>query len=224
MDLAFDFEKPRSKDRSLRQLLQRLGAFSWRLVGCQAAIASRLTPTVGLGAFSWRLVGCQAAIASRLTPTEKQKPTARSSPLNRMSVSSAAALDLKGPFGRLSGGVYPGVGAQRPFGEAKHIERRCSEANRRRCPRMNPVTKEPEPRRGPNAGAQRFGYFLAFEKVTRCKSGTASGSTQNNGYSQRTTRAWSARRPPRKPQIKRSLCEPGTKPHTKQAKTTASTP
>jgi len=23
---------------------------------------------------------------------------------------------------------------QRPFGEAKHIERRCSEANRRRCP------------------------------------------------------------------------------------------
>ena len=109
-----------------------------RLVGCQDAIASRLTPTVGLGAFTWRLVGCQAAIASRLTPTEKQKPTACSSPLNRMSVSSAAALDLKGPFGRLSGGVYPGVGAQRPFGEAKHIERRCSEANRRRCPPDGP--------------------------------------------------------------------------------------
>jgi hypothetical protein len=44
-------------------------------------------------------VGCQAAFASKLTPTEKQKqrpPRNRisSSPLNRMSVSSAAALDL----------------------------------------------------------------------------------------------------------------------------------
>ncbi len=136
------------------------------------------------------------SLASQL-PQKSTADRSRFSPLNRMSVSSAAALDLKGPFGRLSGGVYPGVGAQRPFGAAKHIERRCSEANRRRCARMNPVTKEPEPRRGPNAGAQRFGYFLAFEKVTRCKSGTASGNTQKNGYSQRTPKAWSAQRPPR---------------------------
>ncbi|WP_218060136.1 hypothetical protein, partial [Pseudomonas bananamidigenes] len=35
----------------------------------------------------------------------------------------------------------------------------------------------------PNAGAQPFGYFLAFEKVTRCKSGTASRHTRSNGYS-----------------------------------------
>jgi len=39
----------------------------------------------------------------------------------------------------------------------------------------------------PNAGAQPFGYFLAFEKVTRCKSGTASSNTRRNGYSPQTT-------------------------------------
>jgi len=73
------------------------------------------------------------------------------------------------------------VGAQRPFGEAKCIERRCSEANRRRCPRMNPATKEPEPKRGPNAGAKPFGYFGAFAKVTRRKGETASRNPQSNG-------------------------------------------
>jgi len=72
------------------------------------------------------------------------------------------------------------VGAQRPFGEAKGIERRCSEANRRRCPRMNPATKEPEPKRGPYAGAQRFGYFWASAKVTRRKGETASRNTRTN--------------------------------------------
>jgi hypothetical protein len=35
----------------------------------------------------------------------------------------------------------------------------------------------------PNAGAQPFGYFLAFEKVTRCKSGTVIRRTRRNGYS-----------------------------------------
>ena len=59
----------RSKDHSLRQFLLGLGAFSKRLVGCQAAFASKPAPTVGMGAFSWSLVGCQAAIASRLAPT-----------------------------------------------------------------------------------------------------------------------------------------------------------
>jgi hypothetical protein len=59
-----------------------LGVFSWILVGCQAAFASKSNrrtsaPTVGMGVFSWKLVGCQAAIASRLAPTEKQKPSAR---------------------------------------------------------------------------------------------------------------------------------------------------
>ena len=91
-------------------------------VGCQAAFASRLAPTVGLRtskkkigrlsgrlreqarSYSWiayickKQVGYQAAFASRLAPTEEQSkamPTTRSSPLNRMSVSSAAAFDLR---------------------------------------------------------------------------------------------------------------------------------
>jgi hypothetical protein len=69
-----------------------------------------------------------------------------------------------------------------PCGEAAYIERRCSEANRRRCPRMNPATKEPEPKRGPNAGAKTFASFGAFAKGSRCKSETASSSTRSNGY------------------------------------------
>jgi hypothetical protein len=48
----------------------------------------------------WKLVGWQAAFASRLTPTEEQRPIGvppRSSPLIRPSVSSPAALDLDPP-------------------------------------------------------------------------------------------------------------------------------
>ena len=47
---------------------------------------------------------------------------------------------------------------------------------------MNPGAKEPEPKRGPNAGAQTLGSFGASAKGTRCKSETASGSTRSNGY------------------------------------------
>ena len=46
---------------------------------------------------------------------------------------------------------------------------------------MNPATKEPEPERGPYAGAQRFGYFWASAKVTRRKGETASRNTRSNG-------------------------------------------
>ncbi|AWA41331.1 hypothetical protein DBV33_22960 [Pseudomonas fluorescens] len=48
----------------------------------------------------------------------------------------------------------------------------------------------------PNAGAKPFGYFGAFAKVTRCKSGTASRNTRRNGYSPKPKTAWSAQRPP----------------------------
>ncbi len=176
-----------------------LGAGSWRLVGCQAAFASKLAPAVGLGAGSWRLVGFQAAIASRLTPTAKQKPTAGSSPLHgRVSARRKLLILTHRPVGRLSGGIDPGVGAQRPFGEAKCIERRCSEANRRRCARIDPGAKEPRAlASGPNVRAQTFGSFGAFAKGTRCKSETASGNTRSNGYTPKTPRTWSAQRPPR---------------------------
>ena len=75
------------------------------------------------------------------------------------------------------------MGAQRPFGAAKHSERRCSEANRRRCPRMNPAAKEPEPKRGPNVRVKPFWLlFRRLEKVTRRKGGTLSSRYRRNGY------------------------------------------
>jgi len=54
---------------------------------------------------------------------------------------------------------------------------------------MNPVTKEPEPKRGPNAGAKTFGYFGAFAKVTRRKGETASRNTRSNGYAHNPKKA-----------------------------------
>jgi hypothetical protein len=81
------------------------------------------------------------------------------------------------------------VGAQRPFGAAKHSERRCSEANRRRCARIDPGAKEPRaPASGPHVGASLFGYFFLgrhsgrLEKVTRRKGETLSGRYRSNGY------------------------------------------
>ncbi|MNR39191.1 hypothetical protein D3C85_1573750 [compost metagenome] len=40
----------------------------------------------------------------------------------------------------------------------------------------------PSPSEVPYAGAKPFAYFLAFEKVSRCKSETASGRYRRNGY------------------------------------------
>ncbi len=50
---------------------------------------------MGLGAFSKRLVGCQAAIAGKPAPTEITADRIRFSPLNTMSVSSSTAFDLR---------------------------------------------------------------------------------------------------------------------------------
>jgi hypothetical protein len=62
------------------------------------------------------------------------------------------------PFGRLRYGTDPGVGAQRPYDAVVHSGRRCSEANRSRCARIGPVTKEPRAlASGPYAGAKPFG-------------------------------------------------------------------
>ena len=47
---------------------------------------------------------------------------------------------------------------------------------------MNPAAKEPEPKRGPYAGAKTFGYFGAFAKVTRRKGETLSSRYRSNGY------------------------------------------
>ncbi len=46
---------------------------------------------------------------------------------------------------------------------------------------MSPATKEPEPLRGPYAGAKTFASFGAFAKGSRWKSETASRNTRSNG-------------------------------------------
>ena len=115
-----------------------------------------------------------------------------------MSVSSRKLLILE-PVGRLSGGIDPGVGAQRPSGAARHSGRRCSGANRSRCARIDPGAKEPRaPASGPNVRAKTFWFLLGrLPKGTRRKGETASRNTQKNGYSPKTPKAWSAQRPPR---------------------------
>ena len=111
-------------------------------------------------------------------------PRGAAAPLNRMSVSSTAALDLQGPVGRLRGGIHPGGRRAAPFDEVEHIERRCSAANRKRCARMDPGAKEPRaPASGPNVGAKPFGLpFRRLEKVTRRKGGTLRSRYHSNGY------------------------------------------
>ena len=58
------------------------------------------------------------------------------------------------PVGRLSG--------RDSYGES--IERRCSEANRRRCPRMNPERRNPSLSEGRTSGQSLFGYFFGVWK------------------------------------------------------------
>ncbi len=107
------------------------------------------------------------------------------------------------PVGRLSGGIDPGVGAQRPSGAARHSGRRCSEANRSRCARIDPGAKEPRASAsGPNVRAKTFWLlwagpaFRRLPKVTRRKGGTVISDTKKNGYSPQPPKAWSAQRPP----------------------------
>ena len=146
------------------------------------------------------MVGCQAAFASRLTPTEKQSspdsPHAFHHSNGRVSARRKLLILPCRPHRQAEWRGLSGGRRAAPCGEAAYIERRCSEANRRRCPRMNPATKEPEPKRGPNAGAKTFASFGAFAKGSRCKSETASRSPRSNGYSPKTPRTWSAQRPP----------------------------
>jgi hypothetical protein len=140
-----------------------IGCEQWRWAGCQAAIAGKPAPTGGLGVGSWRFGrlsgrlreqarshsgnGCWQLETGRLSgrpslaglfpqKAKQSRQTACFSPLNRMSVSSAVALDLAAtcrPHRQAEWRGLSGVG-QRPFGVAKRIERRCSEANRGDAP------------------------------------------------------------------------------------------
>ncbi len=96
--------------------------------------ASLLAMVVNDNAGSLTPRGVLSSIASRLAPTRAQR--------NQAGRSAASLLILTCPVGRPSGGVHPGGRRAAPCGEAAHIERRCSEANRRRCPRMNTGARE----------------------------------------------------------------------------------
>ena len=89
------------------------------------------------------------------------------------------------------------MGAQRPSGAARHSGRRCSEANRSRCARIDPAAKEPEPARAERRSKPFWVLFRRLEKVPRRKGETASRRSETSGYSPKPTRAWSAHRPPR---------------------------
>ncbi len=119
------------------------------------------------------LVGCQAAIA-HVSKAECQ-------------LASLLILICR-PLRKAERRGSSGGGRAAPFGAAKHIGRRCSEANRSRCPRMNPGAKEPRASaRGRTPGPSLFGYFFLgrhsgrLKKVTRRKGGTASRHTRRNG-------------------------------------------
>ncbi|KAB0491793.1 hypothetical protein EIY72_14350 [Pseudomonas vancouverensis] len=96
----------------------------------------------------------RSAARSKLAPTEvqeqkqKQKPrTPHTPPASNHSKGRALArlqllILLHPPPRQAEWRCSSGGRRAASFGEAKHIERRCSEANRRRCPRMNAGAKE----------------------------------------------------------------------------------
>jgi hypothetical protein len=121
-----------------------------------------------------------------LAPTRGSLYTLRSSPLIRPSVSSPAALDLDlpAPFGRLSGGVHPGSGAQRRSTQSNtlHVGRR--EADRRAVsPDGYRSEGTPSLSEGPDAWGETFWFLLwRLTKGTRRKGETASRRYRRNGY------------------------------------------
>ncbi|WP_285358866.1 hypothetical protein, partial [Pseudomonas sp. lyk4-R2A-10] len=55
-------------------------------------------------------------------------------------------------------------------------------------------------------GQKPFGSFLAFEKVTRCKSETASGSSRSNGYTPKTQAQAQNPDKQKRPALSRASC------------------
>ena len=91
-----------------------------------------------------------------------------------------------------------GGGRAAPFGEAEHIERRSKRSRPEAMPPDECRSEgTPSLSEGPYVRGETFGYFGAFAKVTRCKSGTISRRYRRNGYVLNQPRTWSAQRPPR---------------------------
>jgi hypothetical protein len=153
------------------------------LVGYQAAIAGRAAPT-GIcctSARDWSAV--RPPSRASLAPTINSAYTARFSPLIRPSVSSPSAFDLPAPFGRLSGGVHPGSGAQRRSTQSNTLHVGAAKPTGGQCPRMDTGAKVRRAlARGRTFGAKTFASFGAFAKGSRRKGETASRHYRRNGY------------------------------------------
>ena len=123
-----------------------------------------LAPTVECGYLQRDWSAVRPPSRASLAPTRGSLYTLRSSPLIRPSVSSPAALDLDlpAPFGRLSGGVHPGSGAQRRSTQSNtlHVGRR--EADRRAVsPDGYRSEGTPSLSEGPDAWGETFWFLLA---------------------------------------------------------------
>ncbi|VVP52931.1 hypothetical protein PS900_05505 [Pseudomonas fluorescens] len=148
--------RPSSRASPLPQVLSTSARF--RSAGRPPSRAGSLPQ--GIGYTFKNLVGWQAAIASSLLQQSKYR-AAYTTALHHSSGRALARLQLlilihppprQAEWRRSSGG-----GRVAPFGEAEHIERRSSEADRRRCPRMNAAAKEPRAlARGRTFGASVF--------------------------------------------------------------------
>jgi len=91
-----------------------------------------------------------------------------------------------------------GGGRAAPFDAVEHIERRSKRSRPEAMPPEEGRSEgTPSLSEGPYVRGETFGYFGAFAKVTRCKSGTISRRYRRNGYVLDHPRAWSAQRPPR---------------------------
>ena len=135
-------------------------------VGWQAVFASKLAPT-GTGVHLARFwsAGRPPSRASRIAaPRSHRRAKAESAYTHALHHSSGRALArlqllilIHPPPRQAEWRCSSGDGRAAPFGAAEHIERRSSEADRRRCPRMNAGAKEPRAlARGRTFGASVF--------------------------------------------------------------------
>jgi len=114
--------------------------------------------------------------------TTPQHPS-RTTPTGRVSARHALDLDSPAPFGRLSAGIHPGIGAQRRSTQSNSSHVGASEANRRAMPPDGCRSEgTPSLSEGPDAWGETFGSFGAFAKGTRRKGETLSGRYRSNGY------------------------------------------
>ena len=154
-----------------------------RLVGCQAAFASRLAPTrFGAclkenGRLSGRLRG-QASLLQGVRCTRFAFHHSLGRALARLLLILICPPRREAEWRRSSGG-----GRVAPCGEAAHIERRSKRSRPEAMPPDECRSEgTPSPGEGPDVGAKTFASFGAFAKGSRRKGETISSRYRSNGY------------------------------------------